>query len=265
MNLKSVTVLAIAGSDSGSGAGIQADIRTLSALGGFACTAITAVTVQNLKGVRSINPVKASIISSQMEAVLDDFKITAIKIGLIPSIGAILSISDRLEQYPRIPVIVDPVIGSTSGTRFLSKKAILVLKKELFPRALLVTPNLIEAEFLSGLRIKSHNDLLLAAGSILQTGCGAVLIKGGHGKGPVCTDVLVLKTGHSYLFKGSRIHTRNTHGTGCVLSAAIAYNIARGDSLAIAVRKAKSFLRKHLVRGKSLSWGIGSGPALGLF
>jgi hydroxymethylpyrimidine/phosphomethylpyrimidine kinase len=262
---RSAIVLSVAGSDSIAGAGIQADLRTLSALGGYACTAITAVTVQNSKGVRSINPVKPKIISEQILAILEDFKVGAVKTGLIPNEASVRSIAQSLKKYPKIPLIIDPVIGSSSGTQFLSKKALLVLKKTLFPRALLVTPNLDEAERLSGMQITSGEDLLRAALAILKTGCGAVLVKGGHAQGSVCTDVLILKTGQLYLFSGSRIKTQNTHGTGCVLSSAIAYYVARGDSMAVAVRKAKSFLRKHLVRGKAIKWGEGCGPALGLF
>jgi hydroxymethylpyrimidine/phosphomethylpyrimidine kinase len=254
-------VLTIAGSDSGAGAGVQADARTITALGGYALMAITAVTAQNTRGVKAWRAVDTDLLTAQIEAVLGDFPVAAIKTGLLPGAAAVRAVARALEEFPKVPLVVDPVIGSTSGTRFLSEAGLRVLRKELLPRAMLVTPNWPEAEVLSGVTISSFDDAVEAARKILETGCGAVLVKGGHAPGGRCQDVLVTTEGRVTRFTARRIETMNTHGTGCVLSAAIAVELARRRSCTEAVRRAREFLRDALKRGRRLDWGGGTGPA----
>ena len=254
-------VLTIAGSDSGGGAGIQADARTIRALGGHALTAVTAVTAQNTRGVRAWKPVSPELIRSQMDAVFDDFAVGAAKTGLLPGAEAIRSIAAVLARHPKIPLVVDPVIGSTSGTRFLSPAGVRALKRDLLPRATLVTPNWPEAEALAGLPVRSYAQSEGAARRLLDGGCRAVLVKGGHGPGPICRDFLATGDGVERWFESARIRTRNTHGTGCVLSSAIAFFLARGEPLESAVAKARRFLLRTLGAGRALRWGRGAGPA----
>ena len=261
-----VCVLTIAGSDSGGGAGVQADARTIHALGGFALTAITAVTAQNTLGVRAWHAVSVELLSAQIEAVLGDFPVVAIKTGLLPGAVAVRAVVRALAKFPQVPLVVDPVIGSTSGTRFLSAAGLRVLKKELLPRATLVTPNWPEAAALSGLEVRNFDQAMDAARAILQVGCAAVLVKGGHAPGGVCRDVLVTRgtagCARGRWFEGRRIETKNTHGTGCVLSAAIAVELGRGATSAEAVQRARRFLRAALRAGQRVELGGGSGPAL---
>lgn len=254
-------VLTIAGSDSGAGAGIQADSRTIHALGGYALTAITAITAQNTSGISAWRATPSSLIAAQITAVLQDFPVRALKTGLLPGANAMRVVATALESHPRLPLVVDPVIGSTSGTRFLSASGIRTLAKTLLPRATLVTPNWPEAEALTGIRIKTFDAAELAAHRLLETGCQAVLVKGGHGPGPVCRDCLVTKSGRVRWFESPRVTTRNTHGTGCVLSAAIAMGLAHGKSVEDATAGAHAFLIRCLNSGRKVSFGAGGGPA----
>ena len=260
--MKPLCVLTIAGSDSGAGAGIQADARTMQALGGFALAAITAVTAQNTRGVISWRAEPPALIAAQIEAVLNDFSVAAIKTGLLPSAAAVRAVAVAVKRYPRIPLVVDPVIGSTSGTRFLSVNGVEALADQLLPRAAVVTPNWPEAAILSGLSVRDFDGAEKAARAILKTGCAAVLVKGGHARGKQVRDVLVTADGRLRWFEGSRIQTRNTHGTGCVLSAAIAAGLAKGAKVAKAVDAARDFLRRGLEAGKGVRLGSGAGPAL---
>jgi len=253
--------LTIAGSDSGAGAGIQADSRTIGAFGGHALTAITAITAQNTTGVLAWRAVPPDLIRLQIEAVLADFSVKAVKTGLLPGPEAILAVVAALKSHANLPLIVDPVIASTSGTRFLSGAGIRALRQKLLPRATLVTPNLPEAEALTGVRIRSAAGVERAALRLLETGCGAVLVKGGHGRGATCRDCLMTSAGLLHWFESPRIATRNTHGTGCVLSAAIATALAAGVPLPHAVDGARRFLLQSLRSGRSLRWGRGKGPA----
>jgi len=255
-------VLTIAGSDSGAGAGIQADARTIHALGGFACTAITAVTAQNTRGIAAWRPVPTALLAAQIAAVLDDLPVAAIKTGLLPGAAAVRAVAGTLAKYPRVPLVVDPVIGSTSGTRFLPPAGRRALLRELFPRATLVTPNWPEAEWLTGRRVRTFAEAESAARCLLDTGCQAVLVKGGHAPGRVCRDCLVVAEGHAVWLESPRIKTRNTHGTGCVLSAVIALRLARGDSVEAAIAQAREFLSACLAAGRKLAFGAGAGPAL---
>jgi hydroxymethylpyrimidine/phosphomethylpyrimidine kinase len=256
-------VLTIAGSDSGAGAGVQADVRTIHALGGYALTAITAVTAQNTRGVTAWRAVKADLLSAQIEAVLGDFSVAAIKTGMLPGSAAVRAVARVLEKFPDVPLVVDPVIGSTSGTRFLSDKGVETLKRELLPRATLVTPNWPEAEILAGrkFRIEDWRTAEEAGRLIVEYGCGAALVKGGHAPGGQCWDILVEADGAVSRFKASRIKSVNTHGTGCVLSAAVASGLANGKPLAVAIRAAKRFLGRKLRVGACVDWRGGRGPA----
>ncbi|ATC65075.1 bifunctional hydroxymethylpyrimidine kinase/phosphomethylpyrimidine kinase [Nibricoccus aquaticus] len=265
---RSLCVLTIAGSDSGAGAGVQADARTIHALGGYALTAITAVTAQNTRGVKAWRAVGRGLLRAQIEAVLGDFPVAAIKTGLLPGAAAVRVVVEMLKDYSgrrRMPLVIDPVVGSTSGTRFLSVVGLRALKAELLPWATLVTPNWPEAETLSGLRVRSFEDAERAGREILRSGCGAVLVKGGHAPGGRCRDVLVMRDASDDVvvrwFEGARVKTWNTHGTGCVLSAAIAVELAKGRSLTVGIKNARRFLRRALENGKETDWGGGAGPA----
>jgi hydroxymethylpyrimidine/phosphomethylpyrimidine kinase len=258
---KPVCVLTIAGSDSGAGAGIQADARTIHALGGYAVTAITAVTAQNTRGVAAWRAVPSALIAAQIKAVLDDFSVAAVKTGLLPGTAAVRAIGRELARHPRLPLVVDPVIGSTSGVKFLPAAALRTLKQELLPRATLVTPNWPEAAVLTGGRVQTHEDAEAAARQLAEA-CGcAVLVKGGHAPGGLCRDCLVTVAGLVRWFESPRIKTHNTHGTGCVLSAAIATNLANGEKLESAVAQAHEFLWRSLRAGRETRWGRGHGPA----
>jgi hydroxymethylpyrimidine/phosphomethylpyrimidine kinase len=253
-------VLTIAGSDSGGGAGVQADARTIHARGGFACMAITAITAQNTRGVRSWQPEQPKLIAAQIAAVLDDLPVRAIKTGLLPGASAVRAVAKALAATHGVPLVVDPVIGSTSGTRFLDAAGVRALRSDLLPHATLVTPNWPEAEALTGLRLRTFADAEKAARQLAAELKSAVLLKGGHAPGSVCRDYLVLADGTLHTFESPRLTTRNTHGTGCVLSAAIATELARGTSLVGAVGAARQFLRRSLKAGAGTNWG-GRGPA----
>ena len=254
-------VLTIAGSDSGAGAGVQADARTIHALGGYALTAITAVTAQNTRGVQRWSPVASALLSAQLESVLGDFPVAAIKTGLLPGAAAVRVVAAALARHPGLPLVIDPVIGSTSGTRFLSTAALRTLQREQLPRATLVTPNWPEAAALSGRPVRTFAEAA-RAGRELAAHCGcAVLVKGGHGPGPACRDCLISPDGDVQWFSARRVATRHTHGTGCVLSAAIAAELARGRTLRAAVKNARAFLHRALRAGRGVSWGDGAGPA----
>lgn len=253
-------VLTIAGSDSGAGAGIQADARTIHALGGYALTVITAVTAQNTRGVAAWRAVTPALIAAQIAAVLGDFPVAAIKTGLLPNAAAVRTVAAALARHPRVPLVIDPVLGSTTGTRFLTPAGLRTLRSELLPRATLVTPNWPEAEMLTGRRVRTFAEAEIAAQTLAATAGCAVLVKGGHGPGATCRDCLATPDGRVRWFEGTRIATPNTHGTGCVLSAAIAARLAQGATVPSAVRSAQAFLQKQLRAGRRTRWG-GAGPA----
>lgn len=254
-------VLTIAGSDSGAGAGVQADARTIHAHGGYALMAIAAVTAQNTRGVVAWRAVPTPLLAAQIAAVLDDFPVAAVKTGLLPGTAAVRTVAKALARHPGIPLVVDPVIGSTSGTRFLSRAGLRALREELLPRATLATPNWPEAAALTERPVTTFREAEAAARALRER-CGcAVLVKGGHAPGRVCRDCLVTTDGEMRWFESPRVTTRNTHGTGCVLSAAIAARLARGERLNAAVKGAREFLHCSLVAGRRVRWGRGAGPA----
>ncbi len=254
------TVLSIAGSDSGGGAGIQADIKTISALGCYAATAITAVTVQDTKGVFAIWPVPPQILESQIKAVVEDICPAVIKIGMTYNAGLINAIASVLKECPGIPIILDPVMAASSGQSLAESGFLLAMASELFPLARLVTPNIDEAAALAIMPVKTVEDMKQAALKILQMGSYAVLIKGGHLTGEDLYDFYVDKTGAEQLFQSKKIVSNNTHGTGCTLSSAIASFLALGEDLITSIGKAKTYVHLAIEAGQEVKTGKGHGP-----
>ena len=254
-------VLSIAGSDCSGGAGIQADIKTISALGAYAASAITAITVQNTRGVETVFPIPAAIVAGQIKAVLSDIQPDAVKIGMVNDISIIQSIAACLREFHPKYVIFDPVMVSTSGRRLMEDSAIEALTKELIPETTLITPNLSEAEVLTGKKVSTIEEMKTAAKEILKLGSKAVLVKGGHLLGNNMTDVLQLKEVETpFLFTSTQIESKNTHGTGCTLSSAIATYLSLGEPLEQAVEKAKIYLYNCICKGKDIHIGEGHGP-----
>lgn len=250
-------VLTIAGSDSSGGAGIQADIKTFAAHGVFGMSVITAVTAQNTQGVFAVQDITPSIIAKQIDAVFDDIAVAAVKIGMVSQAATIQTIAAKLKEHAAKNIVVDPVmVSSKSNYHLLSPDAETQLVHELLPQAILVTPNIPEAEVITGKTIRTLADMEAAAKTIRELGPHNVLIKGGHLAGD-STDILYDGTAFAY-FKARRIATKNTHGTGCTLSSAIAANLGRGLSVAEAVAAAKEYITTAIEH--SLSLGKGAGP-----
>ena len=250
------TTLTIAGSDSSGGAGIQADIKTMTMNGVYAMSAITAMTAQNTTGVRAIQESTPEFLKQQLDAVFEDIFPDAVKIGMVSSGALIRVIADRLKHYGAGNVVVDPVMVASAGSSLIRQEAVGVLMGELLPLAALVTPNIPEAQVLSGLTIRDREDMMAAAKHIADTCRCAVLLKGGHSINDA--NDLLYADGELCWFEGKRIHTPNTHGTGCTLSAAIAANLAKGFSLTQSVRRAKDYISGAL--SAMLDLGQGSGP-----
>ncbi len=253
-------VLSIAGSDSGGGAGIQADIKTFSALGCFGMTAITALTAQNTCGVRAILGVPPEMLRDQIDAVIEDMGVDAVKIGMLHAPDIVHTVAQAIDRHRLPNVVFDPVMVATSGAKLIDDPAIAVLVAEMFPRAALITPNLDEAALLVGRPLTSAQDMALAAAALLARGARAVLLKGGHLAGDTVMDLLLLPHGEPLWMQAPRIDTANTHGTGCTLSSAIAAHLALGAGLPEAVQKAREFVRQALQAGASVKTGQGSGP-----
>ncbi|MFS0646667.1 bifunctional hydroxymethylpyrimidine kinase/phosphomethylpyrimidine kinase [Siminovitchia sp. 179-K 8D1 HS] len=251
------TALTIAGSDSGGGAGIQADLKTFSALGVFGMSAITAITAQNTLEVRSVQLIDVDIVKDQIAAVFEDIGVDAVKIGMLASPAIIQSVAEELEKYGADHIVLDPVMVSKGGHRLLEETAIHALKTDLFPLASLVTPNIPEAQVLANMKINNEPDMYEACRIIRKLGPKAVLIKGGHLDGDP-NDLFY--DGESFqLFKGQRVETKNVHGTGCTLSSAIAANLAKGKEMQTAIDEAKIYITEAIAN--SLEIGNGHGPA----
>jgi hydroxymethylpyrimidine/phosphomethylpyrimidine kinase len=249
-------VLVVAGSDSGGGAGIQADLKTITMLGGFATTAVTALTAQNTLGVEEVMPVEARFVALQMKAVLSDIGADAIKTGMLGSARVVEAVAGVCESLGfGIPLIVDPVMVAKGGARLLDKDALDALILRLLPLASLLTPNVPEAEILTGMSIKTPRDLERAADALLGLGPSAVLMKGGHLEGDTVVDLLRTADGAEHRFEGPRIASRSTHGTGCTLASGIAAGVAEGLTLEGAVARARDFV----VRAIQLAPGLGQG------
>ena len=253
-------VLSIAGSDSGGGAGIQADLKTFAALGCYGMTAITALTAQNTVGVKGIHPVPAAFLKAQLQSVIEDIGVDAVKIGMLHAPEIVEVVAWAIDHYQLKNVVLDPVMVATSGDRLIASDTVQVLVRELFPRAALITPNLDEAALLLQQPITDAQELDAAAQALLAMGAQAVLLKGGHLPGDALVDVL-LQPGQPLLRMGSaRIPSRNVHGTGCTLSSAIAAHLALGQGLADAVQAARQFIRAAISEGAAVKTGQGHGP-----
>ncbi|PZR35992.1 bifunctional hydroxymethylpyrimidine kinase/phosphomethylpyrimidine kinase [Caulobacter segnis] len=250
-------VLVIAGSDSGGGAGIQADIKTITALGGYAATAITAVTVQNTLGVTGVHPIPLDIIAAQARAVLDDIGADAIKTGMLGDAAVVETVAAAIDHAGQVPAVVDPVMVAKGGAPLLAEAAIGAVKALMIPRAALLTPNAPEAAALTGLTVETTDDLRRAGEALLALGAKAVLMKGGHVAGDRVIDVLMTAEGET-TFEGERIETRHTHGTGCTLASACAAGLAQGLPLEQAVARAWNYVHEAMLRAPG--FGGGHGP-----
>jgi hydroxymethylpyrimidine/phosphomethylpyrimidine kinase len=252
--------LTIAGSDSSGGAGIQADLKTFAALGVYGASVITALTAQNTRAVSAIHDVPPDFVRAQVDAVFSDLAVGAVKIGMLARTAVIEAVAAGLDRWTATNVVLDPVMVATSGDRLLAPDAIDALKRALLPRARVVTPNLPEAAALLGTAVAADEDAMQAqAEGILALGAQAVLIKGGHGAGADSVDFL-FDGSQVTRFASKRIATRNTHGTGCTLSAAIAAGLAKGQDLAAAARLAKAYVTDAIAAADRLAVGQGHGP-----
>ena len=253
-------VLSIAGSDSGGGAGIQADLKTFAALGCFGMTAVTALTAQNTQGVRAIHGIPPVMLRDQIDAVMEDIGANAVKIGMLHSPEIVQTVAEAIDRHSLVNIVLDPVMVATSGAVLIDHPAIDVLVRELFPRALLVTPNLDEVALLVGRPIQNADDMEVAALELQAMGARAVLVKGGHLPGAVVMDLLLMASGEKHWMHAPRIHSANTHGTGCTLSSAIAAGLALGQPLREAVEAARRYVRAALAAAAKVRTGAGSGP-----
>ncbi len=253
-------VLSIAGSDSGGGAGIQADLKTFAALGCYGMTAITAITAQNTCGVRAIHGVPAQMLRDQIDAVLEDIGADAVKIGMLHTSEIVRAVAEAIDRHALQNVVFDPVMVATSGALLIDNAAMEVLVRELFPRAAVITPNLDEAALLVGRPLRSAQDMEQAAQALLDQGARAVLLKGGHLPGDTVIDLLVTASGEKHWMQAARIHSPNTHGTGCTLSSAMAAHLALGASLLDAVQQARLYVREAMLSGAQVRTGKCGGP-----
>ncbi|MFN3521065.1 MAG: bifunctional hydroxymethylpyrimidine kinase/phosphomethylpyrimidine kinase [Phenylobacterium sp.] len=250
-------VLILAGSDSGGGAGIQADIKTVTALGGYAATAVTAITVQNTLGVSAVHPIPLDIVAGQARAVLEDIGADAIKTGMLGAVETVECVAAVLESAAAIPAVVDPVMVAKGGAALLAPQAVEAVRTLMIPRAALLTPNAPEAEALTGLSVQSPDDQRRAGDALLAMGAGAVLMKGGHVPGETVVDVLITPEGET-TFAAARLETRHTHGTGCTLASACAAGLAQGLPLAEAVARAWAYVQEAMASAPG--FGAGHGP-----
>ncbi len=253
-------VLSIAGSDSGGGAGIQADLKTFAALGCYGMTAITALTAQNTLGVSAIHGVPPEVLKAQLCAVFDDIGVDAVKIGMLHAPDIVRTVAWALKHYGVKKVVLDPVMVATSGDRLITPDTVQVLVDELFPLATVITPNLDEAALLLGRTIESAHELEAAARDLFAMGAPAVLLKGGHLQGAEVADLLVTGVGPVQRLASPRIASRNTHGTGCTLSSAIASHLALGEPLDRAVALARGYILQAIEQGADAYTGAGHGP-----
>ena len=253
-------VLSIAGSDSGGGAGIQADLKTFSALGCYGMTAITAITAQNTQGVRAIHGISPDMLRAQIDAVAEDIGVDAVKIGMLHDPEVVRVVVQAIARHQMLQVVLDPVMVATSGDRLMADETVNVLVQELFPLVTVITPNLDEAALLLGRSIDGADALDEAASALLALGAPAVLLKGGHLPGDLVVDVLAMAGGGRLRLQSPRIATHNGHGTGCTLSAAIAAHLALGLPLPQAVEQARAYILGAIAAGADVHTGHGHGP-----
>jgi hydroxymethylpyrimidine kinase/phosphomethylpyrimidine kinase len=249
--------LTIAGSDSGGGAGIQADIKTFQAFGVFGTSAVTAITAQDTVGVRVVHPLDPALVTAQIDAVLEDLRPTAVKSGMLATASIASAVADALDAHADLPYVLDPVLVSSTGHRLLDADAVAVLAGRLLPRATLVAPNLPEARILTSLAVEGEAGQREAARRLVELGAAAALVTGGHGEGDEVVDVL-WDGAEDHVWRRPRIATRNTHGTGCTVSAAITARLAGGSELVAAVDEALSFVWEAIRTAPGL--GLGHGP-----
>lgn len=249
-------VLIIAGSDSSGGAGVQADIKTVTALGGYAATAITAVTVQNTLGVAGVHPIPPAVIEAQARAVLSDIGADVIKTGMLGDLTTVELVA-RLLGEAKVPAVIDPVMVAKGGASLLAAQAVAAVREQLVPRASLLTPNAPEAAALTGIAVTTTDDLRRAGEALLAAGAEAVLMKGGHVPGERVVDILMTAAGET-AFEGERIDSRHTHGTGCTLASACATGLAQGLSMVEAAARAWDYVHEAMLRAPGL--GAGHGP-----
>ncbi|KFF03081.1 bifunctional hydroxymethylpyrimidine kinase/phosphomethylpyrimidine kinase [Chryseobacterium luteum] len=254
------SVMTIAGFDGSGGAGIQADIKTFSALGCYATSVLTALPVQNTMGVRKIYPIQMEAVSDQIEAVMDDIFPQAIKIGMVHTPQLVETIVTTLSKYSKIPIVFDPVMVATSGHQLIEEETINTITEKLFPIADIITPNMDEASILAGMEVKTLEDMRVAGEKILKSGCKSILLKGGHQESPTVTSLFFDENGEQASFETEKFATSNTHGSGCTLSSAIAAYLARGEELYDAVALAQQYVFEAIKNGKDVVTGKGNGP-----
>ena len=261
MKMRYNTVLTIAGSDSGGGAGIQADIKTISALGCYAASAITAITVQNTLGVQAVHPVPLDILRGQIDAVLSDIGADAIKIGMLHSSEVVNLVAEMIEKYQIRNIVLDPVMVSTSGHRLIEEDAVEVIKTRLMPLARVITPNVPEAEILAGCKITGEDEFEAIARRLSDNGNVSVLMKAGHLSGDSLVDYFYNAEDDTITrLQSKRVQTKNTHGTGCTLSSAFAASLAKRENLTDAAISAKRYIEQAIISGAEYEIGKGHGP-----
>ncbi|RDI16031.1 bifunctional hydroxymethylpyrimidine kinase/phosphomethylpyrimidine kinase [Flavobacterium sp. AG291] len=254
------TVLTIAGTDPSGGAGIQADLKTFAALGCYGMSVVTALVAQNTCGVRAIHSVPPEFVREQLLAVLEDIRPNAIKIGMVHSVGLVDVIVDILAAYPDIPVVFDPVMIATSGHRLIEEDTVAAIVEKLFPLSAVITPNMDEASFLTGIPVKGIDDMQEAAAMIMQMKPKSLLLKGGHLQSEKLTSMLVNAAGLIQEYHSDKIDTKNMHGSGCTLSSAIASYLAIGDTIRDAVAKAQEYVHGAIFNAADVVIGKGNGP-----
>lgn len=259
------SVLSIAGFDGSGGAGIQADIKNISALGCYATTVLTALPVQNTQGVRNILPIPERIVEEQLYAILDDIPPDAIKIGMVHTPTLVYTLSGVLKQYPGIPIIFDPVMIASSGDALITRETIETIKEQLFPMSEVITPNMDEAMALTGRSIHTTEDMYGAMPALAELGAATVLLKGGHLKSDILTSLFIDREGEIHTFRSPRFDTPNTHGSGCTLSSAIASFRALGMDLLPALEQAQQYVQEAIKNALDVQTGKGHGPLNHLF
>jgi len=259
---KNFHVLTIGGSDSSGGAGIQGDLKTFSALSCYGMSVITALTAQNTQGVQEVQDIPSKFISSQITSIFDDIRVDAVKIGMLFNASVVKTVAKCLYEYKDLPIVLDPVMFAKSGDRLIEETAIEVIKKNLFPLATIVTPNIAEAAALVGRHIQSPKDIEIATLELCSLGPEAIVVKGGNLTTQRSDDCMVTKGNRLKWLKQKRIPTQNTHGTGCTFSSAIASFLAQSYSIEDAIRLAKKYLTGALKAGSDISIGTGKGPVM---
>ncbi|MDQ7917055.1 bifunctional hydroxymethylpyrimidine kinase/phosphomethylpyrimidine kinase [Mesonia sp. MT50] len=254
------SVLTIAGFDGSGGAGIQADIKTISALGCYATSVLTALPIQNTTGVKSIFSIPEEIVEKQLQTILEDIFPDAVKIGMVHTPKLVEIMVGKLKEFPPLAIVFDPVMVATSGHQLIENNTIQTIIKQLFPLADVITPNLDEAEILAGMNIETVKEMKIAGKKIMQLGCKSVLLKGGHLKTKQLTSLYFLPDGSIESFEFPKYETNNTHGSGCTLSSAIASYLAQGKSLLEAVSLGQKYIHQAIFQGKDVSIGNGNGP-----